>query len=275
MRNKIVEGLSAMATSSKEVASDVVILEFKVVNAFMVGDPNAQSKEWVLVDTGLEKSDKFILKEAEKRFGKDSRPKAIILTHGHFDHVGSVKQLSEHWDVPVYIHELEMPYITGKEDYPLGDSSTDEGMVAKMSPTFPHSAIDIAFRVTPLPGDRIIPGMRGWRWIHTPGHTEGHVSMFRERDGLVIAGDALATVKQESLMSVLMQKEQISDPPKYLTADWKAAKESICIINDLEPCMVLPSHGQPIKGEELDKHLDYLINNFDEIAKPEQGRFTH
>ncbi len=67
------------------------------------------------MDTGLENSGNFIIKAAEERFGTESRPEAIILTHGHFDHVGSVIQLSQHWDVPVYIHELEIPYITGKK----------------------------------------------------------------------------------------------------------------------------------------------------------------
>jgi glyoxylase-like metal-dependent hydrolase (beta-lactamase superfamily II) len=244
------------------------MLEFRVVNAFLVGDPQAKSKEWALVDTGLGNSGEFIIQEAEKRFGAGSRPKAIILTHGHFDHVGSVKQLSWHWDVPVYAHPLEMPYLTGKKDYPVGDPETDEGMVAKMSPSFPHTRIDISFRAVELPKDGSVPGMPGWCWVHTPGHTEGHASLFRERDGMLIAGDALATTKQESLMSVITQKEQISGPPKYLTTDWKKAEESICIIKDLDPCMILPSHGQVMKGDEVKTHLKYLIDNFDDIAKP-------
>lgn len=274
MGNKIVEELSAMTTSSREIASDILMLEFRVVNAFLVGNPRSEKGEWVLVDTGLENSDKFIIKEVERRFGKDSHPKAIILTHGHFDHVGSVKKLSEMWDVPVYIHELEMPYVTGKKDYPVGDSKVDEGMIAKLSPTFPHSSIDIGYRAIPLPKDESVPGMAGWRWVHTPGHTDGHIALFRERDGMMIVGDALATVKQESLMSVITQKEQISGPPKYLTTDWKKAEESICTIKHLEPCMIIPSHGQPMKDEELDKYLNYLVNNFDEIAKPKQGEFV-
>ena len=42
--------------------------------------------------------------------------------------------------------------------------------------------------------------MPGWRWVHTPGHTAGHVSLFRDADRTLIAGDAFVTTKQESAL---------------------------------------------------------------------------
>ena len=75
MGNKIVEGMSAMVTSSQEVSSHILVVNFIIVNAFLVG----HSDEWVLVDTGLENSADFILQSVENRFGKNSRPQAIIL----------------------------------------------------------------------------------------------------------------------------------------------------------------------------------------------------
>lgn len=226
MGNKIVEGLSALTTSMQEVAADILVLEFTVVNAVIIGKPSTCSREWVLVDTGLENSAEFILEAVEQRFGEGSRPQ-VILTHGHFDHVGSVIKNSELWDVLVYAHQLEIPYITGKKDYSLADPKVDEGMVAKMSPTFPHTSIDVGIRAVPIPSDGSLPSMAGWKWISTPGHTEGHISLFREKDRTLIVGDAFTTVKQESLLSVITQKEKISGPPKYLTTDWKVAEESV------------------------------------------------
>lgn len=264
-----------MTTSSQEIKSDILVMNFTVVTACLVGTPRKNSNEWVLVDTGLENSGDYILKCVIERFGENSRPKAIILTHGHFDHVGSVIKLSELWNVPVYIHKLEMPYISGKKDYPLADPTVDEGMVAKMSPSFPHRRIDISFRAVELPSDGSVPGMPGWRWIHTPGHTEGHVSLFREKDRVLIVGDAFTTTKQESLLSVVTQREKISGPPKYLTTDWKAAEDSIKRLKDLNPLVVIPSHGKPMKGEDVTKHLEMLVNHFDEIAKPQQGKFVN
>lgn len=75
-------------------------------------------------------------------------------------------------------------------------------------------------------------------------------------------------------MSVLSHSEQISGPPKYLTTDWRAAENSVRILRDLKPYIAIPSHGEPMKGEELTRHLDMLVNNFDEIAVPDQGVFV-
>ncbi len=273
MGNKLVEALSSFTATSQEAAPDILVMNFTVVTACMVGNPDNKAGGWTLIDTGLENSADFILQAAAERFGENSRPQAIVLTHGHFDHVGSVVKLSESWDVPVYIHELEMPYVTGKKDYPTADPTVSSGVVAKMSPSFPHSAIDIGYRAVALPADSSVPGMIGWKWIHTPGHTKGHISLFREKDRVLIAGDAFSTTKQESLWSVLTQREQISGPPQYLTTDWQSAERSVQHLRDLKPSLVIPSHGKPMKGEELTKHLELLVNHFKEIAKPEQSRF--
>ncbi len=270
MINEIVNGLSKLTTSSQLLMEDILMLKFTVVNAFIVETNNG----WVLVDTGLETSYDFIVKCAEEYFGKDCRPKAIILTHGHFDHVGSVLKLSEKWDVPVYAHPLEIPYITGKKDYPQADPTVDEGLIAKMSPAFPHKSIDLGYRAAALPKDGKIPDMAEWTWIHTPGHTEGHVSLYRKKDGTLIAGDAFTTTKQESFMSVITQNEKIKGPPAYLTTDWEAAKASVKRLRDLEPRLALTSHGHPLEGEELSKHLRILSDYFNEISVPKHGKFV-
>lgn len=275
MGNKLIEGLSLITRSSDEVLKDIFVMNFTVVNACMVGDPEIKNSNWLLIDTGLKASGDYILQHAEKRFGKNNPPKAIILTHGHFDHVGSVTKLCDYWKVPVYIHSKELPYVTGKKDYPEADSSVEEGIVSKLSPSFPHTSINIASQVFPLPEDGSIPYFSEWKYIHTPGHTEGHISLFRPRDGVLIAGDAFSTVKQESIVSVLTQKEEISGPPKYFTTDWDNAKESIIKLRNLNPSLAVPSHGKPLEGKELLKHLDFLINNFEKIAEPEKGRFVH
>lgn len=271
MGNRWVEWLSAITTSAQGVTEEILLLQFTIVNACLVGSPGGP---FALVDTGLENSADFILQAVDQRYGQGARPEAIILTHGHFDHVGSAIQLAARWDVPVYIHPFEIPYITGKKDYPVADPTVGGGLVAAISPTFPHTCIDLGHRATPLPADGTVPGMPGWQWLHTPGHSEGHISLFRERDRVLLAGDAFSTVKQESLLSVVTQREQISGPPKYLTLDWAAAEESVIRLRNLHPQLVIPSHGQPMEGDELSQHLTLLVQHFDDIAVPEQGRFV-
>ena len=254
--NKLLEKIGQVTNRSQEITSDILLLRFTIVNACLIGDPLSDGKEFVLVDTGLENSHEFILDTIDKTFGQGAKPTSIVLTHGHFDHLGSVIKLSDYWDIPVYIHELEIPYMTGKKDYPLGEPSVGGGMV-----------IDISDRAVTLPSDGTIPGMPGWKWIHTPGHTQGHISLFRQMDRVLIAGDAFSSTKQESFLSVAIQGEQISGPPAYLTEDWEAAKESIIKLRELEPHRAITGHGKPMRGIEVIEHLDYLIENFDEVEK--------
>ncbi|EKQ56693.1 MULTISPECIES: MBL fold metallo-hydrolase [unclassified Clostridium] len=271
MGNKMVEFLSEITTKSLQITPEILILEFTVVNAFIISNKN---NEWVLVDTGLENSADFIIKCAEEKFGKNSRPQAIILTHGHFDHVGSVITLCDYYNIPAYIHELELPYVTGVKDYPLADPTVDEGMVAKISRSFSHTSIDLGKHAKVLPKDNSVPGLPDWKYIHTPGHSEGHISLYKEEDKILIAGDAFCTVKQESIISVLTQNEQISGPPKYLTTNWEAAEESVNVLSELKPNLAIPSHGKPMEGDELTQHLNLLKNNFKDIAKPRHGKFV-
>lgn len=257
-----------------EVLPDLFCLPIQIVNICFIGNPK-ETNEFVLVDAGMPKCADVIMNAAKKRFGQNCKAKAIVLTHGHFDHVGSLIELAEAWDVPVYAHRLEMPYVTGKANYPPADSTVDKGLIAKISPMFPNHGIDAGSRVQPLPADGTIHEMDGWRWIHTSGHTPGHISLFRDKDRALIAGDAFVTVKQESLYKVITQKQEISGPPKYFTTDWEAARESVWHLETLKPSLAITGHGLPLIGEELVRELQRLAERFDEMAMPEKGRYLH
>ena len=90
---------------------------------------------------------------------------AIFLTHGHFDHVGAVKQLVEKLSCPVYVHsaELSMP---------------------KM-----FTAGEIYYTHTYGEGDRIQAAGLSFRVLHTPGHTPGSVCLIAE--DVLFSGDTL------------------------------------------------------------------------------------
>lgn len=273
MEHQFIPMTSVASGVGEEILTDLYCLPIQIVNVCFVGN-SEQNDGWVLVDTGMPGAADNIIKKAEERFGSDCRPQAILLTHGHFDHVGAVVDLVKHWKVPVYAHKLEMPYLTGRYGYPKPDSTVEGGMVAKMSFMFPTEPIDLGDHVRNLSEDGRVPGLPDWRWVHTPGHSPGHVSFFRDRDHALIAGDAFVTVRQDSLYKVLIQKKEVNGPPRYLTTDWHAAWESVKKLNALEPEVVVTGHGHAMADEALTKGLEDLTQRFDEVAIPDHGRYV-
>jgi glyoxylase-like metal-dependent hydrolase (beta-lactamase superfamily II) len=274
MEYKSLRGPSYQSRGVQQVTPDLACLQILIVNVYFVGEPSARDRSWVLIDAGLWGSAKRIARTAEERFGKGAKPAAILLTHGHFDHVGAVRELATLWEVPVYAHELEMPYLTGRSDYPPPDPTVGGGAMAQMSRFFPRSGIDLGERARSLPADGTVPAMPGWRWIHTPGHTAGHISLFREADRLLVAGDAFVTVKQESALAVLTQWQEVCRPPAYFTSDWQAARRSVETLAALQPLVAATGHGLPMRGERMEQELQALARDFDRVAVPACGRYV-
>ncbi|WP_226669518.1 MBL fold metallo-hydrolase [Metabacillus litoralis] len=253
-----------------EVLPDVFCLSVQIVNICFIGNPK-ETNEFVLIDAGMPGSADLIINEAKKRFGENAKATNIVLTHGHFDHVGAIHDLIKEWDVPVYAHSLEAPFLTGKSDYPPPNPEV-EGLVAKMSPMFPRHSIDISTHLQLLQDDGIVPPLKDWRFIHTPGHTPGHISLFRDRDSALVVGDAFTTVEQESLYDVMTQKQEMHGPPAYFTTDWKAASESVKKLEALKPTVAISGHGLPMADDELTTDLRKLAETFDEKEIPENQK---
>ena len=256
------------------VLADLAYFRNTLVNVYFAGWPGAGDREWVLVDTGLPGSAARIASLAAERFSAGARPSAIILTHGHFDHVGAVQELADKWDAPVYAHPLEHPYLNGRSAYPPPDPTVGGGAMAAMSRFFPRGPIDLGPRLHALPPDGSVPGMAEWQWIHTPGHSPGHVSLWREDDRSLIAGDAFVTTKQESAIAVFTQRVEVHGPPAYYTVDWAAARRSVERLAALEPEVAATGHGVPMGGPTLRGELRKLASSFDLMARPRRGRYV-
>lgn len=268
------EGVWEMAKSQDanghQVAPGVYWLRTLIANVCLISN----EQNWALVDAGMGNAAGPITQLAEEQFGPGSRPSCIIMTHGHFDHVGALRELAERWDVPIYAHELEIPYLTGQADYPPPDPTVGGGLLSILSPLFPNESIDLGDRVRPLPANGAVPGFPEWRWLHTPGHTPGHISLFRERDQVLIAGDAFTTVHEESILANLLQQQEVHRPPAYFTTDWIAAGESVRRLADLDPSVVVTGHGTPMHGAELNHELDELAHGFFHESMPEEGQYV-
>jgi glyoxylase-like metal-dependent hydrolase (beta-lactamase superfamily II) len=266
----------------EEVTVDLVRLRIAFVNVYVVGRraaaaPTRQNvPSWTLIDAGLPMGAARILALAADRFGVDSPPSAIVLTHGHFDHVGALEALLAVWDVPVYAHMAELPFLTGQADYPPPDATVGGGLPARLSPLVPERGIDLGERVRSLPANGQVPSMSDWRWVHTPGHAPGHVALFRERDRVLLAGDAMCTTRQETAYAMAPQHHRLSGPPAYFTIDWDKAGRSAAAIASLKPLLLAAGHGEPMRGPALSDDLVALARDFDRRARPSHGRYvTH
>jgi LPXTG-motif cell wall-anchored protein len=279
MNQNIIESRQVSATMEREVAKNIFSVAPGVwrmkdmfVNIFIV--QNNHSSNWILVDTGLKTSAPKIKAMISEVLETGASPMAIVMTHGHFDHRGSLQKLADEWQVPVYAHHLEMPYLTGKSSYPPPDPTVGGGAMASLAFIYPKKPINVAEHLFELPADGTIPGIPEWKWIHTPGHTPGHISLFRESDGVLIAGDAFVTTKQESVFAVMAQKKELNGPPKYFTPDWGAAARSVKELAALEPSVIATGHGHAMYGDEARKDLHKLARKFRQLAMPANGRYV-
>lgn len=250
----------------EEIAPGVWRLPVMMANVYFVGEKQGP---WTLIDAGLRGGSWRIKQAAMDTFGR--APESIVLTHGHFDHVGALPRLAEEWNVAVYTHPQEVPFLNGSTTYPPPDPTVG-GFMAQLSRFFPNDRIDLGGCLRTLPEDGFVPGMPNWKWIHTPGHTPGHVSLFREEDRLLIAGDAVITVNQENPVKLVAQKREFRPPPRYFTQDWIAARRSIERLAELRPNIVAAGHGLPVMGSWVP---DELLRFAAYFRPPAHGRYVN
>lgn len=191
---------------------------------------------WVLVDTAFRGRAELIKSAAETLFGVGTRPQAIVLTHAHPDHAGSASELARMWDVIVYVHRGELP---------LPRSGRIIGALARVE--FPAGQDGLS----PIDPNVGVPGLPDWQVIPAPGHTRGHLALFREGDRTLIPGDAVLTVNLNSLGDALSQRHTLGGPPRFATWNWRAATESVSELARLEPSVLAPGHGRPMAGPML------------------------
>jgi glyoxylase-like metal-dependent hydrolase (beta-lactamase superfamily II) len=251
----------------RQIATGVACLRLGISNLYFVGNPG---RKWVLVDTGTPGNAHKIRATAESLYGLDAPPAAILLTHGHRDHAGSATELADYWNVPIHAHVLEMPYLTGRSQYPPPDPTVG-GFLAMLGRFVPPKTFNLGARVRELSPSLNDLGLDGWEWHHTPGHSPGHVAFFRSEDGTLLAGDALTTVNLDSFFATITNHRRVWRPPTPFTPDWIQARESIRLLAELQPTTIGSGHGLPVSGDKAVLELAELATNF---PIPATGRYV-
>lgn len=151
--------------------------------------------EWIRIPVGPIKANAYILSNADKTCvifdpggesdkinqyiqTNDLIPKAILLTHAHFDHIGAVDEVRTKWDIPVYLHQAERDWLSDAE--------------------LNRSALPGRKKTTANPADYLIETEEeihidsfSFKVLFTPGHSPGSVSYYIKNENILISGDVL------------------------------------------------------------------------------------
>ena len=174
---------------------------------------------------------------------------AILLTHGHADHLGAAEDARRASKAPVYASRDELARVTGNK---AGGSSF--AILPRLAPhLWKPKALEFATRasfqgfMTP----KWVDDPKGWEpgttlelpgrplLVATPGHTEGHASILLTELRVLIAGDALCT---RDPLTGAAGPRLLADP---LNEDTDMARRSLDALERLEAEIVLPGHGDP------------------------------
>ena len=126
-------------------------------NHCMIIDPGAQGKK---VAKYLEENELVL--------------DAILLTHGHFDHIGAVDYLYDKYHCPIYIHHVDIEMLTN----------------SRLNLSYLEKPFSLSAPVTPASEHMEISGFKIC-WFHLPGHCPGASMIYLEDENVIFSGDVL------------------------------------------------------------------------------------
>jgi len=139
-------------------------------NCSIFGDE--ESREGLVVDPGDDVDQVLaVIRRHQLRI------KVIVITHAHIDHIGGAQKLKQETGAPVYMNDndAELKKMLGVQAAWLG------------VPEPQQVDIDVSIK----DGDRVVMGAAELHVLHTPGHTQGSVSLWLPSEGKLVAGDTL------------------------------------------------------------------------------------
>ncbi len=221
----------------KKIAKDVYqmpLVPRNGINCYLIED--------VLIDAGTKKSFDKIKSNLE-----GFTLSAHTLTHGHTDHQGSSKLICDYYNVPLCCSAQEREVV--ESGFATKEYPKQNHIITKLQQKYWAGE---GYPVTRIlkDGDQI----GGFTVIETPGNTSGHISYFREKDGVLILGDVLVN------MNLLTTAVGLRIPPDFFAFDPIENLKSLRKVAQLKPRIIAFGHGPVLtdssKFDELMKHVN-------------------
>ncbi len=177
---------------------------------------------------------------------------ALVLTHGHSDHIGIAERLRTTASVPVYVHEADAAMTRGEAEVPAGLGMLKDlwrpallGLLVEMARSGGFSIDDVEQVSTFVDGETLdVPGDP--RVIHVPGHSAGSCALWLPDRAVLFCGDALAT------LDIKTGRRAGPQLMSLFNADREQARGSLDRLADLGEVTMLPGHGEPWEGAMAD-----------------------
>ena len=199
----------------------------------------------VLLDTGLVGEPSLIRRRIARLGLTPGSIKAILLTHGHLDHMGNLAWAKGWCGAPIYAHPLEQPHIDGA--YPYAGASVWCGRMERAGRALLRVGRPIQIDVPIADGDEL-PFWGGLRVMHLPGHTLGHCGFYSKAHDLLFSGDLFASY----FFNVHL-------PPAILNSAPELIPESLDRALRLNPGLMVPQHYDVLDGALHRRRFDRLL----------------
>ncbi|WP_165831755.1 MBL fold metallo-hydrolase [Brachybacterium endophyticum] len=229
----------------QEVADGVFFSRGRGSNWVLLRD----GRELTLIDAGYPADAAQVAGDVRSLAGGIAGLRAVLLTHGHIDHVGALPGLLRHRAVPVHAHPAEIPHLHGEVHDQAGPLDVLRNL------TLPHMPSWLAMVLrsggtTPvhLTGATALPttGMLDLPGAPEPvlvaGHTRGHAAYLLREPGVLVTGDALVTGHP---LSRLHGPQML---PEFFAHDPQQALEQLEVLTTLPAELILPGHGPAWRG---------------------------